>query len=194
MFFFDEYNSVRESLTDTQLGAVFRACMEAAQHGTGFDTADALAQMAFNVLMSGVSRAAESYERRSRTNRDNINKRWHPDDTIEYDGNNVPYPNVPYPNGTERSESVTNASLSPLWDAYPEWRRGDRDEANKAFAEVYEDENTIRQMLHSLSYWKKSDQWRDREYVPGLAKWLREGMWKVSDSQTEVSVFNERRI
>lgn len=68
--------------------------------------------------------------------------------------------------------------------AYPEHRRGNSDEAWAAF-ESFVPDGQEQAALDALDKWKKSEQWTDDggRFVPGLSKWLVQGLWKCPPEQ-----------
>lgn len=78
--------------------------------------------------------------------------------------------------------------------AYPEHRRGNSDEAWAAF-ESFVPDGQEQAALDALDKWKKSEQWTDDggRFVPGLSKWLVQGLWKCPP-ETELPSGNGQQM
>ena len=76
--------------------------------------------------------------------------------------------------------------------AYPEHRRGNFDEAWAAFESSVPGEQE-QAALDALDKWKKSQQWTDEggRFVPGLSKWLMQGLWKCPPEAAKGSQWSE---
>ena len=78
--------------------------------------------------------------------------------------------------------------------AYPAHRQGKSDEAWAAF-ESFVPEGQEQAALDALDKWKKSEQWTDDggRFVPGLSKWLVQGLWKCPP-ETELPSGNGQQM
>lgn len=90
-------------------------------------------------------------------------------------------------NRTEENRTEPNRSrkegFEGLWLAYPEQRRGSREEAEAAFRAEITSEEDAALAFKNLADWKKSEQWNKSDscqYVPYLSNWLTRGIWRTS--------------
>ena len=79
------YREQLEILPDDERGRLLIALLDYAQNGTIPDLSGA-SRMAFAFIRAQIDRDSEKYEARCAKNRENIRKRWNPDDTDEYAG------------------------------------------------------------------------------------------------------------
>ena len=82
------YYSYREQLAilpDDERGRLVLALLDYAVNGT-IPTLEGASNMAFAFIRAQIDRDMAKYDARCEKNRENINKRWHAGDTIEYDG------------------------------------------------------------------------------------------------------------
>ena len=85
----DNYQSVREILSQSQKGDLLDALMTYGETGEEYQGGDPLVSMAFNIFSAAIRRTEEKYLNRCKRNAENIRKRWDREkaasDTVEYD-------------------------------------------------------------------------------------------------------------
>lgn len=79
------YREQLEILPDDERGRLVIALLDYAENGT-IPALQGASEMAFAFIKSQIDRDAEKYDDRCKKNRENIRKRWNPEDTNEYDG------------------------------------------------------------------------------------------------------------
>lgn len=77
------------------------------------------------------------------------------------------------------------AGFSKIWLAYPEHRRGHRNEAANLVAKALEEGATIENILAALESDKQKLDWQmnDGQYIPGIVKWLQRETWRKYSHQ-----------
>ena len=105
-------------------------------------------------------------------------------------------PNRTEPNrsGERAADSERKAWFDRILSAYPVHRQGNTGEAWAAF-ESFVPDGQEQAALDALDKWKKSEQWTDDggRFVPGLSKWLVQGLWKCPP-ETELPSGNGQRM
>ena len=105
-------------------------------------------------------------------------------------------PNRTEPNrsGERAADSERKAWFDQILSAYPVHRQGNSGEAWAAF-ESFVPDGQEQAALDALDKWKKSEQWTDDggRFVPGLSKWLVQGLWKCPP-ETELPSGNGQRM
>lgn len=79
------YREQLEILPDDERGRLIIALLDYAENGT-IPTLEGASNMAFAFIKAQIDRDTEKYNERCQKNRDNIRKRWNPENTNEYDG------------------------------------------------------------------------------------------------------------
>lgn len=86
-------------------------------------------------------------------------------------------------NRTEQNRTPQmQTAWEALWSAYPEGKKGNKLEAEKAYFDVIFGEIPASKAMDNLTKWKRSNSWRKDEgrYVPTLCNYLRRGVWATS--------------
>lgn len=103
-------------------------------------------------------------------------------------------PNRTEPNrsGERAADSERKAWFDRILSAYPVHRQGNSDEAWAAF-ESFVPDGQEQAALDALDKWKKSEQWTDDDgrFVPGLSKWLVQGLWKCPPEAAKGSQWSD---
>lgn len=73
------------------------------------------------------------------------------------------------------ARALLEARFETFWDAYG--RRGNRKDALKAFAKVNPDHELLGRILDAVARWRRSRQWRDRQFQPHASRWLNAEGW-----------------
>ena len=75
-----------------------------------------------------------------------------------------------------------------IWIAYPELRRGSRQEAYIAYKNSILTVADAELALRTLSRWKNSKQWSKSggQYVPYFCNWLDRGLWSADPAEDEI--------
>ena len=79
------YREQLEILPDDERGRLIIALLDYAENGT-IPSLEGASNMAFAFIKAQIDRDTEKYNERCQKNRDNIRKRWNPENTNEYDG------------------------------------------------------------------------------------------------------------
>ena len=79
------YREQLEILPDDERGHLIIALLDYAENGT-IPRLEGASNMAFAFIKAQIDRDTEKYNERCQKNRDNIRKRWNPENTNEYDG------------------------------------------------------------------------------------------------------------
>lgn len=126
------------------------------------------------------SRVSAHRERKQRSIEENV--------TLPVTGNVTLLPSAREDTDTERDTEenppkspTVPASLKRIWDAYPEHRRlGDPVLLIGIWNRIRHEVGDIGPLLTRIELWQKSDQWtkEDGQYIPGLKRFLNEGIWK----------------
>lgn len=84
-----------------------------------------------------------------------------------------------------------NTSIfSIFWKAYP--RKVSKGAAEKMWKRIKNADEILPQMLRTLEVQKKSEQWRNREFIPHPATWLNRKQW-LDELQVGVPTVNQDR-
>ena len=85
---------------------------------------------------------------------------------------------------TFASQRSLEENFSKLWTAYPQDRRGNRQQALEVFRAKITSENDAAQTIANLQLWKQSEQWLKNggQYIPFLHNWLARDIWNTRPS------------
>ena len=166
---------------------------------TGEDTPlEGAARMAYSFMANRVRQDCEAYRKTCERNRANGNKRkasgtqWEPVDAsgaevrskkievrsekIEDNHISLPHSGSSKPSKKPHQDPETEGRFDNFWREYP--RKEAKQEARKAFFSLSPDEVTFARMLEAVKRQKSSDQWRDKQYIPHPATWIRGKRWE----------------
>ena len=181
-----------EQLNDAEYRQVIHALRVLAE--TGEETPlEGAARMAYSFMANRVMQDCESYKKRCEANRNNrLGKR---SITIDNDrdevrskkkevrskkkeDNNIslPHSGSSKPTKKPKQDPETEGRFDNFWREYP--RKEAKQEARKAFFSLSPDEVTFARMLEAVKRQKASDQWRDKQYIPHPATWIRGKRWE----------------
>lgn len=79
------------------------------------------------------------------------------------------------PAGGEPPSHPATGLFAELWDAYP--RQEGQVRAEQAFRKLKADRSLVTRMIAWIGEARLSEQWRDPEFIPFLARWLNERRW-----------------
>lgn len=119
---------------------------------------------------------------------------WIPNGTLTEPNRIEPNRTEPNRSGERAADSERKAWFDRILSAYPVHRQGNTGEAWAAF-ESFVPDGQEQAALDALDKWKKSEQWTDDggRFVPGLSKWLVQGLWKCPP-ETELPSGNGQRM
>lgn len=88
----------------------------------------------------------------------------------------LPHSGSSKPSKKSHQDPETEGRFDDFWREYP--RKEAKQEARKAFFSLSPDEVTFARMLEAVKRQKASDQWRDKQYIPHPATWIRGKRWE----------------
>lgn len=93
------------------------------------------------------------------------------------DNNNISPPSESSkPTKKNKNDPEMEKRFDDFWSEYP--RKQAKQEARKAFIKLSPDENTHAQMLEAIKRQKQGEQWKDAQFIPHPASWIRGKRWE----------------
>ena len=113
---------------------------------------------------------------------------WNPDGT-QWESKMDSQPNRREENRIEENPiEPGNTEFERLWEAYPEGRRGRKEEAFEAFVMARELAAKDGVIQERLELWKQSEQWNKAggQYIPAMKNWLLRATWQETPVKMEI--------
>lgn len=113
---------------------------------------------------------------------------WNPDG-IQWESKMDSQPNRREENRREENPiEPGNTEFERLWEAYPEGRRGRKEEAFEAFVMARELAAKDGVIQERLELWKQSEQWNKAggQYIPAMKNWLLRATWQETPVKMEI--------
>ena len=113
---------------------------------------------------------------------------WNPDG-IQWESKMDSQPNRREENRREENPiEPGNTEFERLWEAYPEGRRGRKEEAFEAFVMARELAAKDGVIQERLEIWKQSEQWNKAggQYIPAMKNWLLWATWQETPTKMAI--------
>ena len=89
-------------------------------------------------------------------------------------------------------ESKVNNIYTPnflkFWEQYP--KKTGKGEAFKSYKKILEPKPTLKQILDSLELHKKTEQWKDKQFIPNPSTWINQRRWE-DEFETDTPIKKE---
>jgi len=193
-----------ESLNDVDHRRVIHALRVVAE--TGEETPlEGAARMAYNFMANRVRQDCEAYLKTCERNRENGKKRkasgtqWEPVDAtgaevrskkqeVRSENNNSSPPSESKKLDKKPKNNIEMENrFDEFWRDYP--RKQAKQEAHKAFMAPSPDEVTHARMLEAIRRQKAGEQWKDPQFIPHPATWIRGKRWEDETASSPSAQF-----
>lgn len=202
---FVDFRKSLDMLSDAEKGRLFSAMLEYAESGTEPDL-KGNERFIWPTAKMNIDKTAESYERVSKANRENVTKRYEAlrNSTKTYES----YESYKEKDKEKEKDKDKDKYIPPkppkgqtrfmkFWEEYP--KKVGKGAAEKAFLKYKPDDNLTDQMISAVRKQKSSPQWlKDNgQFIPNPATWLNQRRWEdeekasVSFANSLVSEFME---
>jgi len=85
-------------------------------------------------------------------------------------GNNI------YKNDKNDKKNIYTPNFSIFWKEYP--KKEGKGAAFKSYNNILEPKPTLKQILDSVQVYKRTEQWRNKQFIPHPATWLNQRRWE----------------